>query len=117
MLAANAGCKCSRSRETDLQRLSYLDPSFLSVNARENMNEFVCPYCGDSEIAELSWCVVLYPVARWTDDGAAEDYREAEVDWESDMPYGAMDKSVSGGKPVYECRYCAKQFRKPSRAN
>jgi len=43
------------------------DPSFPWVNARENMNEFVCPYCGDSEIAELSWCVVLYPVARWTD--------------------------------------------------
>jgi hypothetical protein len=93
------------------------EPFLLMGQRARNMNEFVCPYCGDSEIAELSWCVVLYPVARWTDDGVAEDYREAEVDWASDMPYGIMDKSVPAEKPVYECRYCAKQFRKPSRAD
>jgi hypothetical protein len=81
------------------------------------MSEFVCPYCGESEISELSWCVVLYPVARWTDDGAALDYGEAEVDWESDMPYTGMDQSPSDQRPVYECRYCAKQFRKPSRSD
>jgi DNA-directed RNA polymerase subunit RPC12/RpoP len=87
-----------------------------STKTEKTLNEFVCPYCGDCEIAELSWCVVLHPVARWTDEGTAVDYREAEVDWESDLPYGSIDKSISEEKPVYECRYCAKQFRKPSRA-
>jgi len=96
-----------------------VDPIFLWVNAtgEKPLNEFVCPYCGDGEIAELSWCVVLHPVARWSDEGTALDYREAEVDWESDLPYGSVDQSVSEEKPVYECRYCAKQFRKPSRAD
>jgi|HubBroStandDraft_1064217.scaffolds.fasta_scaffold1935022_1 hypothetical protein len=81
------------------------------------MNDFVCPYCGDPEIAELSWCVVLHPVAHWTDEGTALDYREAKVDWESDLPYGSIDQSVPEESPVYECCFCAKQFRKPSRAN
>lgn len=90
---------------------------FGSLKKEEALNKFVCPYCGDSEIAELSWCVVLYPVERWTDEGTAQEYREPEVDWESDMPYGAMDESVSELKVVYECRGCGKQFRKPSRAD
>ncbi|MGC2445298.1 hypothetical protein [Candidatus Binatus sp.] len=81
------------------------------------MNDFVCPYCGDHEVAELSWCVVIHPVKQWTDDGVAADYREAEVDWESDLPYGALDKSLPEETLVYECRACGKQFRKPSRAD
>lgn len=88
-----------------------------SQKGRNQLNEFVCPYCGDCEIAELSWCVVLLPVARWSDEGTALDYREAEVDLESELPYGSIDESVSEGRPVYECRYCAKQFRKPRRAD
>ena len=116
MLDMNAMCKCLRSRENDHYQLR-CKRLFCLLKEEEALNIFVCPYCGDSEIAELSWCVVLYPVERWTDEGVAEDYREAEVDWESDMPYGAMDKSVSEPKPVYECRGCAKQFRKPSRAD
>jgi predicted RNA-binding Zn-ribbon protein involved in translation (DUF1610 family) len=94
-----------------------MQPALFSLKEEKALNKFVCPYCGDSEIAELSWCVVLYPVERWTDEGVAQEYREAEVDWESDLPYGAMDESVSELKEVYECRGCGKQFRKPSRAD
>jgi DNA-directed RNA polymerase subunit RPC12/RpoP len=85
--------------------------------AEKALNEFVCPYCGEPEIAELLWCVVLLPVARWSDEARALDYGEAEVDLESELPYGSVDESVSEDRPVYECRNCAKQFRKPSRAD
>jgi len=88
-----------------------------NAKREKTFNEFVCPYCGNGEIAELSWCVVLYPVELWTDEGAALDYGKAEVDWESDLPYGSMYESMPDKRPVYECRGCAKQFSKPSRAD
>ena len=102
----------------DAHKLSYERTlySMSQPNVAEKLSKFTCPYCGDSEVAELSWCVVLHPIEHWTDEGVAEDYREPEVDWESDLPYDTINESLSELKPVYECRGCAKQFRKPSRA-
>lgn len=78
-------------------------------------NRFVCPKCGSDEINELAICVVTHRVIEWSASGKPEDYAQAEVDWESDMPYSCL--RGPGTKPVLtlECGHCAEQFRKAKR--
>jgi hypothetical protein len=79
------------------------------------MTRFVCPRCGCEEIAELRLCVVSHPVVRWANSGKPEEYEEADVDWESDMPYASPDDPESPREVTLECGQCFKHFDKPKR--
>ena len=77
----------------------------------------MCPNCRSGNIYELSLCVVIHRVRRWNKDGTPEEYEAPEVDWESDMPYDALDgfdREKTG--PTFECAECETQFEHPKRA-
>ncbi len=81
------------------------------------MNRFVCPKCGCGDFAELSLCVLSHRVAKWSNSGEPEEYEQAEVDWESDMPYVCLGGPRTALKVTLECSHCGEQFEKPRRTD
>jgi len=77
------------------------------------MNRFVCPNCGSDHISELSICVVVRRVAKWSDSGEPEECAREEIDWESDMPYAALRGPKARPGVTLECGHCGEQFEKP----
>lgn len=81
------------------------------------MVTFACPKCGYGELIELSVCVVSYPILAWDDKGSVSRYGEAEVDWESDLPYSILSEPYAKPTVTYECERCRAQFSNPRRVD
>ena len=75
------------------------------------MPNFVCPFCGNDEINELTVCVVSYPVKKWAASGEPTVYGNPIVDWQSDYSYNLLGGGE--GKINFECPDCGKQFEEP----
>lgn len=75
---------------------------------------FACPVCGCSRLSELTFCVVLHRVTKWSASGEPLEYESPEVDWESDLPYRTFAGEGRTLRPTYECSRCGKQFETPS---
>jgi hypothetical protein len=78
--------------------------------------EFMCPFCGGNEIAELAISVVLHNVSKWNSAGKPEEYEPAEVDWETDFPYALLNQPYRTPPVTFECRRCCEHFETPRRA-
>jgi predicted RNA-binding Zn-ribbon protein involved in translation (DUF1610 family) len=75
---------------------------------------FVCPFCENDEINELTVCVVSYPVKKWGTSGEPTAYGNPIVDWQSTHSYNL----VGGGSGAnnFECPECGKHFAEPKLA-